>query len=73
MIRIIQLLLLIALILIIWNLARRLLSPPPSGDGGREDSPQFKPTQRCARCGTHVPRDQIDTAGQCLTCAAKPR
>lgn len=63
--RLVQLLLLIALVAIAWRLVRRALAPP------RDDmSPPFEPTARCARCGTHVPRAELDAAGACARCRA---
>jgi hypothetical protein len=67
MIRLLQLLLLVALGLIVWRLLRRALAPPPA-----DAAPRFEPTARCARCGTHVPRDQLDAAGTCARCRAAP-
>ena len=63
--RLLLLLLLVALALFAWRLARRALAAPPA-----EDAPKFEPTARCARCGTHVPRAQLDAAGLCARCAA---
>lgn len=68
MVRLLQLLLLIALAVIAWRLVRKALAPPP--DGGAQ--PKFEPTARCARCGTHVPREQLDAAGACARCRAAP-
>jgi hypothetical protein len=62
-----RLLLLIALALAVWHFARRMLAPPPAGDG---NPPRFEPTGRCAKCGTHVPRAELDAAGQCPRCRA---
>jgi hypothetical protein len=63
--RILQLLLLIALAVIVFRLVRRALAPPAAP---RQDAPQFEPTARCARCGTHVPRTQLDATGACARC-----
>jgi hypothetical protein len=65
--RLIQLLLLVALALIVWRLLRNALAPPAPGPG---ETPKFEPTARCARCGTHVPREQLDAAGLCTSCRA---
>ena len=65
--RLLLLLLLVALALIAWRLLRGALGPPPA-----QDAPKFEPTARCARCGTHVPRDQLDAAGTCARCRAAP-
>jgi len=64
--RLVQLLLLIALAVIAWRLLRRALAPPAPPP--REDAAAFEPTARCARCGTHVPRAQLDAAGACARC-----
>jgi hypothetical protein len=69
MIRLVQLLLLIALAVIVWRVVRRALAPPP-GAAPREEPVAFEPTARCARCGTHVPRAQLDAAGACARCRA---
>jgi hypothetical protein len=63
--RLVQLLLLIALVVIAWRLVRRALAPPAAP---RADPAAFEPTARCARCGTHVPRAQLDAAGACARC-----
>jgi len=65
--RLIQLLLLVALAFIVWRLIRNALAPPP-GPGGGEAPPRFEPTARCDRCGTHVPRAELDAAGLCARC-----
>lgn len=65
--RLVQLLLLIALVVIAWRLVRRALAPPAPRD---DMSPRFEPTARCARCGTHVPRAELDAAGACARCRA---
>ena len=62
--RLVQLLLLIALAVIVWRLLRRALAKPPA----RDEKPSFEPTGRCARCGTHVPRAELDAAGACARC-----
>lgn len=69
--RLLQLLLLIALAYVAWRLLRRALQPP-RGPGAGEGPPRFEPTARCARCGTHVPREQLDAAGACARCRAAP-
>jgi len=63
--RLVQLLLLIALAVIVWRLVRRALAPPPAPSG---EAPRFEPMARCARCGTHVPRAELDAAGVCARC-----
>jgi hypothetical protein len=62
--RLVLFLLLIALAFVVWRLLRGALAPPAS----REAPPEFEPTARCARCGTHVPRTQLDAAGACARC-----
>lgn len=62
-----KLLLLIVLALVVWHLVRKALAPPAAGGG---TPPQFEPTGRCARCGTHVPRAQLDEGGVCDRCRA---
>lgn len=65
--RLVQLLLLIALAVIVWRLVRRALAGPPA----RAEPPSpYEPMARCARCGTHVPRAQLDAAGACARCRA---
>src|SRR5689334_5532591 len=64
--RLLQLLLLAALVYVAWRLVRRALTPPAAAE------PQYAPTARCARCGTHVPREQLDAAGACARCRANP-
>lgn len=66
--RFLQLLLLLALAYVAWRLLRRALAPPR--EPGAEPPPRFEPTARCANCGTHVPRDQLDAAGACARCRA---
>jgi hypothetical protein len=70
--RLLQLLLLAALVWIVWRLVRKALAPPRAGGSGEPgaaaEPPQFEPTARCARCGTHVPRAQLDAAGVCRRC-----
>jgi hypothetical protein len=61
----IRLLILIALVLIVWRLARNLFAPSRS-PGDVPDA--FEPTTRCAQCGTHVPREQLDASGKCPRC-----
>ena len=64
--RLLQLVLLGALIWIAWRLVRKALAPPRADPA---DEPQrFEPTARCARCGTHVPRAQLDATGACPRC-----
>jgi hypothetical protein len=65
--RLVLFLLLIALAFVVWRLVRGALAPPaPRADA----PPTFEPTARCARCGTHVPRAQLDAAGACAHCRA---
>lgn len=72
--RLLQLLLLAALVWIVWRLVRKALAPPradgPAGPDGPGEQQTFEPTARCARCGTHVPRAQLDAAGACPRCRA---
>ena len=69
MIRLLLLVLLLAaLAWIAWRVLRQALAPPPSGG----EKQAFEPTGRCERCGTHVPRDQLDAAGACARCRATP-
>jgi hypothetical protein len=64
--RLLQLLLLIALAYVAWRLVRKALAPPAApGDAA---PPQFEPTARCTKCGTHVPRAELDAAGTCSRC-----
>jgi hypothetical protein len=67
MIRLLQLLALAALAWVVWRLVRHALAPPGAGAGRKEA--EFEPTARCARCGTHVPRGELDAAGLCRKCA----
>ncbi len=68
MIRLLLLLVLLAAVAAIaWRLLRGALGPPPA-----QDAPKFEPTARCARCGTHVPRQELDAAGACARCRATP-
>ena len=64
--RLLQLLLLAALIWMAWRLVRKALGPPAAP--GAATPPKFEPTARCGQCGTHVPRDQLDAAGLCPRC-----
>ena len=68
--RLFQLLILIGLAAIVWRLVKNALAPGPGAGpaGGPGAPPQFERTGRCASCGTHVPRDQLDAAGLCLRC-----
>lgn len=64
--RLLQLLLLAALIWLAWRVLRKALAPPATP---RDDTPpQFEPTARCAQCGTHVPRAELNAAGMCARC-----
>ncbi len=64
--RLLLLLLLVVLAVIAWRMVRGALKPPAG------DAPKFEPTARCARCGTHVPRDELDAGGACARCRAAP-
>ena len=64
--RLLLLLLLVAVAVIAWRLLRRALASPAN------EAPKFEPTARCAKCGTHVPRDQLDATGACARCRATP-
>ncbi|MGQ0585945.1 MAG: hypothetical protein ACT4PK_01920 [Gammaproteobacteria bacterium] len=64
--RLLLLLLLVALAVIAWRVLRGARTPPAG------DAPKFEPTARCANCGTHVPRDQLDDGGACPRCRASP-
>jgi uncharacterized protein len=66
--RLLQLVLLAALIWIVWRLVRNVLAPPAGPAAGAGAPPQFEPTARCARCGTYVPRNQLNDAGLCARC-----
>ena len=70
MVRILQLLLLLALAYIAWRLLKRALAPPREPGPGA-GPPRFEPTARCARCGTHVPAAELE-AGACARCRAAP-
>lgn len=75
MFRLIQLLLLVGLAAIVWRLVRQALAPPGPAPGpapGATDEPRFEPTARCGRCGTHVPKAQLDAAGVCQRCRSTP-
>ena len=65
-----RLLLLIGLAAIVWRLVRNALTPPPATGAAPPtgDAPRFEATGRCAKCGTHVPRAQLDAAGICQRC-----
>jgi hypothetical protein len=65
--RLLLFLLLIALALVVWRLVRSALAPTAPREAA---PPEFEPTARCARCGTHVPRAQLDAAGACARCRA---
>ena len=65
----VRLLLLLLLLAAVAAIAWRVLRPAP-GQRPAEAPPKFEPTARCARCGTHVPRDQLDAAGACARCRA---
>lgn len=69
MIRILQILLLLALIWIAWRMVRAALAPRSGAD--RRETPRFEPVGRCAKCGTHVPSEQLDASGHCSRCAVK--
>jgi hypothetical protein len=65
-----RLLLLIGLAAVVWRLVRNALAPPPASGAasGARDAQGFEATGRCAKCGTHVPRAQLDAAGICQRC-----
>lgn len=65
MIRILQILLLLALAWLLWRVVKNLLAPRAPAP------PEFQPVARCASCGTHVPREQLDAAERCPRCATK--
>lgn len=66
----VKLLLLAVLAYVVWRLVSKALAPPtPPGAGA---PPQFEPTARCAKCGTHVPSAQLDAQGLCPRCLANP-
>ena len=65
--RLLLLLLLIALAFVVWRVLRNALAPPAAP---ADAAPRFEPTGRCEKCGTHVPRDQLDAAGHCARCRA---
>jgi hypothetical protein len=67
MIRLVQILLLLALAWLIWRVVKNLLGPRAPDRA----PPEFQPTARCAACGTHLPREQLDADGRCPPCAAK--
>lgn len=71
MVRILQILLLLALVWIVWRMVRAWLSPRSGAD--RREAPRFEPTARCAQCGTHVLREQLDSAGRCPRCIPRPQ
>lgn len=74
MIRILQILLLLALIWIAWRMLRAFLSSRGGADrrdADRRETPRFEPIARCGKCGTHVPREQLDPAGVCQRCAQR--
>ena len=62
--RLLLLLLLVALAVIVWRMVRGALTPAAG------EAPKFEPTARCGKCGTHVPRDQLDAGGTCARCRA---
>jgi hypothetical protein len=61
--RLLFFLLLLALAYFAWRVLRRAVPPPDA-------PPSFEPTARCAKCGTHVPRADVDAAGLCPRCRA---
>jgi peptidoglycan/LPS O-acetylase OafA/YrhL len=66
MMRLLQILLLLALAWVVWRLIRNRLAPPAERDQTRP--PEFEPMARCAACGVHVPKIQLDTSGRCPRC-----
>ena len=63
---ILRILLVAVLIWIVWRVVSKMLAPRDEAQ-----TPRFEATQRCTKCGTHVPREQLDAAGLCPRCAAK--
>jgi hypothetical protein len=66
MVRLLQILLLIALALWIARTVREMLAPPRRPDPA---PPAFEPMARCARCAVHVPAVRLDARGLCPDCA----
>lgn len=71
MVRLLQLLLVVVLAFIAWRLLRqwaaRWLLPPETPREPSNDA-SFEPTARCKRCGTHVPRSELDDTQTCARC-----
>ncbi|ULQ45333.1 hypothetical protein JN531_009350 [Flagellatimonas centrodinii] len=69
-----RLLLIAAAAWIVWRLAgialrqleQRSKQAPPDAT---EDDPPFVPMTRCSRCGTHLPRTDVDDDGCCTRCS----
>jgi hypothetical protein len=70
MVVLIRLLILVVLVLLVWKLARDLFGARRRAGSvaAAGSAPEFEPTARCAACGTHVPRTQLDAAGKCPQC-----
>lgn len=68
MVRILQVVLILAILWIAWRMLRAWLSPRSGAE--RREKPRFEATARCVRCGTFVPREQLDAAGRCTRCIA---
>lgn len=68
--RLLQLLLFIALVVIAVRAIRRMLAPPPAG-GPAAAPPSFEATGRCSKCGTFVPRRELDNASLCFDCRTR--
>lgn len=64
MIRLLQIVLLIVIGVLVWRALRQWLVPPPAAGG----TPRFEPTGRCAKCGTHVPSQELDNQARCPRC-----
>lgn len=66
MMRLLQLLIVVALVLLAIRAVRRMLAPPPAPGSGAP--PRFEATGRCEKCGTFVPRRELDAAELCWSC-----
>lgn len=53
---------------LIWSLLRYAMAALRGPDEPRSDEPPYKPMARCARCGAHVPQDQLNAEGECTRC-----
>lgn len=66
MLRLLQIALIVVLLVVAWRLLRRWLLPPPPAES---DSPkEFQPMGRCSKCGTHVPRAELEGTETCNRC-----